>query len=304
MKKTIMTILLAAFAIIFSAGNGYCTDSRIVKNVDDFVKAIGSNRTILIENNFTLSTEPAQKKPNNFGNKHVQWEQVFDGWELHIKNVQGLRIMGTNGTEAPTQIVTNPRYAHVLIFENCKNITIENLRMGHTPEGECIGGVMQFTNCSNINMEQASLFGCGTEGLCLEGVKNFKATLTTIENCTNGIMTLRRVSDISFDKCSFFENAGGLYIIDCKDVNFNNCYIARNNGTTLFFVLPGDNKGPFNTNVTNTTFKNNNFQVLDSKTFITVYKNCTFGENNTFETDGFRINKDGFYDGFTIKGIE
>ena len=300
MKKTIFTTLLTALALILLSGYGYCANQIItVSNTEELVKAIGSNREICIKNHITLTSEK-QSKPSNFGNKHVYWDEDFDGYTLCIKDVKNLKIKGSHGTEAQTQILATPRYAFVMKFENSRNITIEELTLGHTPAGECSGGVLSFKDCSNINMKQAGLFGCGTDGLVLENVKNFKAVLIAIHNCTQLIMNINNSSDILFEKCSFFDNTGyysfaGINITGCKNVTFNKGYIARNEGRYLF-----SEKGSSNIKVIDATLENNSFSALEPKTFVINYKNCNFGEGNSFMTDGFQINKNGYYDGFTI----
>ena len=300
MKKTIFMILLTAFVLIFLSGYGYCKQKTIyVSNTEELLKAIGSDREIVVEEHLTLTAQN-QSKPLNFGNKHIHWEEELDGYALYIRDVKNLTIKGSQKVKYATEILTAPRYVFVMTFENSHDITIEELSLGHTPVGKCSGGVLLFKDCSNIKIQQSKLFGCGTDGLILENVKNFKAVLSEIYNCNQLIMRLNNSSDILFEKCSFYENAsefelGGFRILGCNNVTFNRPYILRNSGKYLFYE-----KDSSNIKVIDATFENNKFIALDPKTFVIVYKDCKFGKGNTFETDGFRINKNGYYDGFTI----
>lgn len=67
---------------------------------------------------------------------YVQLRKCFDDVEVVIRRVDGLSICGDN--ENLPEIVVDPRYAQVLSFEKCHNLTLSGLTMGHTETRDCI----------------------------------------------------------------------------------------------------------------------------------------------------------------------
>ena len=57
----------------------------------------------------------------------------------------------------------------MICFRECSNIKLIGLTLGHTPrKGSCMGSVLRFENCNNIQLDSLELFGCGTYGIELE----------------------------------------------------------------------------------------------------------------------------------------
>lgn len=110
-----------------------------VSTVEEFFRAIGSNRTIRLT---------AQKYNVSEFSPKLQWTNAFmrevhDGHELVISGVENLKIESLG--KQPSLLVTEPRYASVLNFKNGKNITLSKIEAGHwSKKGYCFGAFFRF----------------------------------------------------------------------------------------------------------------------------------------------------------------
>ena len=98
-----------------------------VKNEEQFINKLGSNRTLLLTNDTYDLTNIIMKY-----DKNIYFQNVYDGRELILQNIKNLKIVGKR--DNPVSILVQPRYATVLNFINSKNITLKNLKIGHAPE--------------------------------------------------------------------------------------------------------------------------------------------------------------------------
>lgn len=202
------------------------TRTIMVSNSREFLEALGSNRVIEMKPgtynlsemdeylNYAFKREnQAPRYPNLEKDgavklaKGIIWSnEPFDGSELVIKGIQNLTIRGLTTGEGAAEIVVDPRYAFVLKFVQCTDITIENLTAGHTTSGNCEGGVFSFTDSSRITINGTNMYGSGTEGLLLKNVSDMTVTGSQIFECTYYIMTITDSRNITFDDCVFREN--------------------------------------------------------------------------------------------------
>ena len=247
-----------------------------VKNVNEFVKAIGSDRTLILEKGaYILSDVDPQKRGRNFA-----FIKAFDGYELHIFDVMNLKIVG-KGT-APDQgsgIVTKPAYGDVIVFKNCKDITIENIAAGHVVEkGYCQGDVFVFENCIDITLNKTLLFGSGIQGILASDTVNLKCIDSRIEECTYHILSLHNCRNASFENCEFKQNKTLelINIYKSSEVNFVDCRILGNTGNILFYIENSNDVSAINCliqdnvlqyfsanrslNLINSVFQNNQFR--------------------------------------------
>lgn len=234
---------------------GYAQEIH-VNSASEFLRAIGSNKTIIVESGsvFNLSNAILQLHENypkeypmlDYYNNEEQMESLddkvfaldaYDGPEIAIKGVKNMTIRG--GASHLPLLLTDPRYAYVFSFYDCSNITIENLIIGHTNKGYCEGGVVALNNCSNIIFNNCDLFGCGTEGLTANNVNGLKFNNSHIHDCSYSIMTLNNCQNCSFNNSMFFNNRefdlvnvrGGITM----SIRFKNCHFFQNRG--LLFTL-------------------------------------------------------------------
>jgi hypothetical protein len=221
MKKTYL--LLSLIFCICSAGFSQQKTVK-VKNVAEFLKAIKSDVTIQLVGKevFNFASDVAEAK------EYYSYEEVYDGFELHIKNVKNLIIQGTTQL---SELMTNPQYGNVIVFENCSNIKIQSVNAGHGPQkGSCVGGVFKFVNSNDITIDKSILYGSGIEGITAENVNNLTCSFSTIKECTYGIMTLNTCNNINFTTCQFFDNQEFdlVSVSNSNKVFFNGCTFRDN----------------------------------------------------------------------------
>lgn len=249
MKKTII-ILLSAVAITSCAllKAAPAAEKTIhVSTAQEFIEAIGSNRTVIIDESF-MELTPALLDAKNKAlkvsydqaattSKKVFYVDEFDGPELHIANVQNLKIVAGQDIVV---LQVDPRYANVISFERSSGITLKGITFGHSEEGYCSQGVLGFENCSDVIVDRCDLFGCGTEGINVQSCSNVMFKATKIRDCSYHIMHLGSSSHITFDGCQFFRNRefSQVNIYECTNVLFDNCMFANNTGELFNVQCP------------------------------------------------------------------
>lgn len=239
MKKIIC--ILAAAALLGNVSIFACRAANKtieVSTTQEFLNAIGNNRTIVIKEGLDITSTLLESQNSNL---RVSYEQIkttskkvffvdeFDGPELHIANVKNLTIVAG---EDIIVLMSDPRYADVISFERCTNLTIKGITFGHSEEGYCDNGVLGFTDCSHIVCDRLDMFGCGTEGIEVNNCTDVKFIASKIRDCSYHIMHLRNSSYITFEGCQFFRNREfeQVNIYECNNVLFDNCMFANNTG--------------------------------------------------------------------------
>lgn len=196
-------------------------NAQQVKNAEEFIRAVGSNKTVTLQKaEFYLSEVLEQSEKT--------WlQECYDGNELVISDVENLTIKGQGEL---SHLIALPIYGYVIIFRNCTNITIENLKAGHGDNpGQCSGGVFAFENCRNITINNSVMYGSGIEGVTLTNTRNFKCINSEIKECTYSIMTLNNVRDVVFTNCKFHDNKEyDLINMQSAELVLNNCSITNN----------------------------------------------------------------------------
>lgn len=253
----------------------------IVTNVDEFLDAIASDTTIILEPG-TYNLTDAKHYGFTAEGAAYGWEPVYDGYMLTLRGVQNLTVRGSGMVS--TNLVTDPRYADVLLLQNCTNITLEDFTAGHTELGECSGGVLNLQGSSGISMNRLGLFGCGIIGvraemcsdLLVSGCHIYECTSTgiTLDTCTRADITGTVLNDIHREDISgtgytFFD------INNSQDITIDRCEASD---TSPWYLMQATNSS---VTLKNTIFKNNRPQ--EAAFSITgqdvTMENCTF-ENN------------------------
>lgn len=237
-RRMIMTrrgVLAFLCVVALFAAAGFCRAADMpvyeASNAMELLKAIGPDRIIQLTGTEYRLTECADLPDAK--NPYVRWEDAYDGPELTVCDVSNLTIRGAGKT--PAHLVIEPRYAYVVHFVNARNVALDNVRAGHTEIGYCLGGVLYFESGGNVRVSRSVLYGCGTEGLRLEGVKGFSCRETTVKECSYYIMTLLDSADVSFAGTVMTDNAEfeGIRIAGCRNVLFDGCLIRRNGSDTI-----------------------------------------------------------------------
>ena len=203
----------------------------VVSTVDDFLRAIGPDRTVVLDGNlFDLSTASSY---GSLGGEYWYWQESYDGPELVIENVSGLTISAASDDPKATTLAAIPRYANVLNFKSCDNIWLIGFTAGHTREpGSCSGGVLFFTNCNGIRIDDCRLYGCGILGVQSANCTSFSATGTEIYECSQGAVQMFMTDGISFTNCDIHDvPSPALSFTECGDKIWNGSAVIGLSGT-------------------------------------------------------------------------
>lgn len=168
---------------------------------------------------------------------YYSWGDAYDGYELVIRNVSNLTI---RASRPGTEIVTAPRYAAVLRFENCHGITLEGLTAGHTDgAGYCTGAVIHLGDCSGVTIEGCELYGCGTFGVEAERSRDVLVHETVIRDCSYGAVSATGCSGMLFDGCTIFgiEGYGVFSMGNCRACALINSVVRSCSSESALFNL-------------------------------------------------------------------
>ena len=220
-----------------------------VKSEEEFLAALGPQRTIIIGRNVHLNLSAVLENERLFTAPGRRWssdamafsgqepliisESVFDGHQLVLANMSQLVIKGAGNSS----IEVNPRYSFCLSFINCDHCDIENLTIGHTESGYCMGGVIGIKGGSQNMVKDCDLYGCGTYGFSLTDTQDFGAIACRVHDCTYGIMELRSSTAIRFNTCDFYRNKEYDLVEShgCNGVSFSDCRFYANSGDSKLF---------------------------------------------------------------------
>ena len=188
-----------------------------VDNVKDFLEAIQPGATIKITPGYyNLSDyieEVWSEQGEEWNEKHpyVELYECWDGGiEVAIQDVQDLSVFADLEGAVVTELVVETRAGAVLNFEDCNNIFLHGLTMGHTQDGACDSSVIAFLNTSNVYLTAMDLYGCGIYGFdAMYGSGNIYVQSCTIRDCEDG----------------------PFYIMDAQGkYEFRNCWLSGSNG--------------------------------------------------------------------------
>ncbi|MEI6764947.1 MAG: right-handed parallel beta-helix repeat-containing protein [Bacteroidota bacterium] len=268
-----MRVKIALYFLLFVPIFSFAQEIR-VSSPEEFVAAIQNGVTIILKSGtYNLSSVMSDQKSNTI------WKDVTDGYELQIHDVSNLTIK----SEGKVTIVVKPRYAWVLAFYNCRNISISGITFGHLESGYCDGGVLGFVGCNGIDIVNCVLYGSGKEGLGIESVDNFIFKNSTIRDCSYDLMTIIGSSSLLFENV-LFTKTGEFNLIDTErstDVRFFKCSFTENRNSEFmpYFFSFGDDSGVFT--LEKCKFINNQVGYLSNKSEKLKLKKCSF-TGNTF----------------------
>lgn len=254
--RQLLTLLLLCFAASAMAKDNVIT----VKTARQFIEAIGPERTIVIDAKtplniteamdamieegrineghtyFSMSEEeyPITSPKSPTALENVTWASNFDGNTLQIREVHSLTI---RAKKDKVTLLATPRYANVLEFIYCDNIRLENLILGHTQEGYCDKGVIEFDACTSFRIDDCDFFGCGTEGFVFNQCASFAINRSSVYDCSYHTMHVKGSSFIRFNDCKFYNNREyeQIAVAGCNDVVFTHCLFDNLQGE-LFYI--------------------------------------------------------------------
>ena len=192
-----------------------------VSTVDELIAAIGPNKDIVLDAalyDFSTATGYGTSSGD-----YYYWEDVYDGPGLVIRNVDNMTIRSNDGNVKNHTIAAIPRYADVLAFAACSNVTLSGFTAGHTKEpGSCAGGVIEFRDCDKMTVDNCGLYGCGILGVYAEYSKNITVTNSDIYECSQGGIQMRSTDNVIISGNTFRDLGGdATSFIGCTNVNMD-----------------------------------------------------------------------------------
>ena len=204
-----------------------------VSNVDELLSAIAPNTEILMEPG-TYNLSEAETYGGFYEEEdYYKWDAGADGHQLVIVGVENLTIRGSG--RLVTNLETDPRYADVLMLENCTDVVLEDFTAGHTIAlGECSGGVIELQGCNGVQLNRLGLFGCGTEGLTTYLSSDITMTDCEIYECSSNAATLYNSNSVTISRCRIYdigrEDYGGYVFFDisnCQSITIENSELSN-----------------------------------------------------------------------------
>ena len=196
-----------------------------VKTVDEFLTAIGPDRTIVLDGAlFDLSTA---SNYGSAGGEYYYWAESHDGPQLVIHDVGGLTLRAKSDDAKATTLAAVPRYANVLSFKNCENLELVGFTAGHTEEpGVCSGGVLEFQSCNSVRLDGMRLYGCGILGIQAGQCTSMDVRRTEIYECSQGAAQFFQCDGLVFTDCDVHD-------VPSPAFSFTQCGDKLWNGTPL-----------------------------------------------------------------------
>ena len=230
-----------------SAENGFPVYN--VSTVDEFLAALGSERTIVLAPGSYDLTQAADYGTDPL-NLAYRWIDMGDGHQLTLLNIHDTVIRGS-GMDS-TSILTDPRYANVLELSNCSGIRLEDFTAGHTVRAElCTGGVIRLTGCEETTLENLGLYGCGIIGVNIEDSWTITVKDCDIYDCSVSGVSVYSSDRVHVDSCrihnmghrdqiasAFFivNFSADVYISDCTmEDSLMDCLLVSDGGENLSF---------------------------------------------------------------------
>ncbi len=176
-----------------------------VSTVDELLAAIAPNTSILLQPGvYDLAAASDYGRSYNYG--YYSWNDAYDGYELVVRGADNLTISGAGGE---TVLNAEPRYAEVLRFEDCRNLTLSALTLGHTQEpGFCAGGVVEFDACAEVSVQDCRLYGCGVLGVTAQNCDGVRVESSAIYECSNGAVWVSGSRDFRMTDCEVYDCPG------------------------------------------------------------------------------------------------
>lgn len=217
-----------------------------VDNIKDFLDAIAPGATIVFLPGYYNLSEYTEEIWNTEGEEwnrthpYVQLRECFDGGiEVVVQNVDEIFIAGELESDTVTELVVETRYGAVLNFEECNNIILNGLTMGHTQAGACDESVITFSNSTDIHMSAMDLYGCGMYGFtAMNGSGEIYLQSCTIRDCEAGpFYIVEPTGKYELRDCWLSGSFGGGYYEPAEEaeLSFVECYFGTEETNYWYF---------------------------------------------------------------------
>lgn len=286
----IKSLLVGLFSIISVSAFSQRTDTIRVSSIDELFEAIASNKIILMaEGNYDISKLDADKKTNSSRMQKIQLNsETFGNTELVIKGVSNLKIIGIGKKQS--KIFSPDITVNVLKFNNCKNIVLENLEIGHKAtqgcEGDCMWNIIDISESENFEIKKSLIYGIGAFGISADNVKKLSLSNTTITGLSSNLFYLNNCINTSIDSCTFTKTSGGVSVIHSLGLTISHSEFSDNTkdypGATTYFF---DINASTNIKITKSTIESNKATYfVKTSTLINIDTDTDFKDNKFFGT--------------------
>jgi len=224
---------------------GYPSNVVYVSSVEELINAADTGASICIKkgkyniSEYIESLSAKEIKQINDKSPVVKLRECHDGYEVVFENAMDLRIFGETGMNEDVEFVTDYRYATVFCFENCYNVDLSGMKLGHTEMGECDGDVLNFIGTSRVFIDGCDLYGCGVYGIVADGYSgDFYVSDTTIHHCQDGPLYIDEgLGDYTFFDCEFSGSNGYSFYRKSPeaDLYFYNCTFGQHETESFMF---------------------------------------------------------------------
>lgn len=265
-----------------NSGEGHDRPIRVT-NVDELLAALGPDRQIWLEpGNYELDKAASY---GGEGGEYYRWVKCWDGYELVIENVENMELSGMD--EDGVEITALPRYANVLRFENCRNIMMNRLILGHDEEpGSCTGGVLYISGCDYMHINKSELYGCGIIGVWAHNSSKVFVTDCEIYDCSQSAVSATACYDVRVSDCEIYDCdaawGGGIFEVE-SSTGFAvvNCEISDNVTQALLTSRYTQQAVFLGNEVDDCSFSDSLF-IIDG--YPVTVEGCSFGEKVFFDT--------------------
>lgn len=217
-----------------------------VNNVQELLEAIAPGATIVLSpgyynlSEYTEEIWATEGEEWNQNHRYVKLRECFDGGvEVVVQNVDDIFIIGDLESDTVTELVVETRYGAVLNFENCNNVSLNGLTMGHTQAGACDESVITFSNSMDISLSAMDLYGCGMYGFTAKDESgNIYVQSCTIRDCEAGPFYITEpVGKYEFRNCWLNGSFGGGYYEPSEEAEliFAECNFGQNETNYWYF---------------------------------------------------------------------
>lgn len=229
-KLNYIFLLLTCLVLLGACGNK--VETVTVHTAEEFIKALKPDTHIIIDADDYLDINGAARNSNlpvfdrDNPTKGV-YKQGGDD-ETFIISLDNIVIEGSP-EKGRAHFLGHNEMLDVLVFWNCKNVTIKHIRAGHAQSGECSGDVFWIKGCDYVTIDDCELYGCGVVGANINNSKNVSITNSWIYECSDAGIDISEsenatVSNTLIDHCYW-----AFRIVEsCKNVAFTKCTINNN----------------------------------------------------------------------------
>lgn len=263
----ISAALLAAASLFLFSGCGAEPGQTEVSSVDQLLSAIGSNRTIqLAPGAYELSQASDYGQVSD--NPYYTWREENGGYTLILRGVENLAIQGTEDCRI-TMVKPTP---DVLVVENSRGVTLENLSLSHSGEidSQSSGGI-RLENCEDITLRQVNLHRCGAYGLRVILSGNVQMMDSSFYDCALVGVIGESSRDILVENCRMYalggtpqEGISAFYLWLTDNVTITGCTLSDSALESLLVSAPCESTQMRDCAMENVRFSEGAFRVYGS----------------------------------------